>query len=118
MEKSAFNTLFYFMNENYTVLEVERTDLPMNSEKSLVFHWLIKNVNNSKVSKLTFKSMDSEIVSGNEINIRVFNEGELRFDKLFAKLSYQGDGHILMTKEVSSVPSDIERSIISYLNGL
>jgi hypothetical protein len=118
MEDTRFKALFYFMNENYAVVEVERIGLPTDTEKSFVLHWLLKKVDDPKLIKLNFKSMSNEVVNDNEISIRVFDEAELRFDDRFAKFSYKNDSHILMTEKTTSLPKELNATIETYLESL
>jgi hypothetical protein len=106
------------MNENFSIVEVEQLGLPTSTAKEKKFHWLLKKADTTKLIRFNFRSMNTEIVSGNEINIRVFDEAELRFDKLFAKFSYLNDGHILMTKETSDIPTDLKTKIESFIDAL
>ncbi len=92
------------MNENVILAEAKRADLPKSSDKSLLYYWIKINVQTQGIERLTFKSMTTEIVNGNEINVRVFEHGELRFDKFFGKFQHLSEGQILMKSEVDQIP--------------
>ncbi|WP_085907477.1 hypothetical protein [Kiloniella majae] len=76
MSISRFQVLFYLSNQDISVVEIKRLDLPETVEKSDRFHWLLVD-KNYLVQKLTFVSMSQE----NGFQVREFKEGKLRFNK-------------------------------------
>ena len=115
---TQFETLFYFMNENIQIVEVKRTDIDESSDKSLLYHWLVLAAGCDKAEKLHFVSMGKEDVKGIEINVRTFEEGELRFDENWAKFLYNGEGHIVVKENADIVPENLKSIIASYLRSL
>lgn len=103
-----YKALFYFMNEEVSLVEVEHNN---------ILQWLRINPDKS-FEKLTYKSSDTQVVNGNEINIRVFEEAELRFDNDFGKFQHGERGHIVMKQSPSLLPADVKDSIQSYLGQL
>jgi len=114
MAESKFETLYYFMNEEVSLVEVKRTDLETEDLGQLL-HWLKVVKATNEVVKMPFKSMNSEVVNGNTINIRVFENGELRFDDDFGKFLHDNDGHIIMNKPVNETPKDVLNSVGEFL---
>jgi hypothetical protein len=110
--------LYYFQNEYMTLVEVKRDDLPASARPDQVYAWLVIDPKKKEFRKLGFKSMNSEMVNGNLINIRGFNEGELRFDALFAKFVYGPNSHLLENSKVESVTSEVKDIVKQYLTSL
>ncbi len=118
MSNEQFTPLYYFMNENIAVVEVSNDTLPADATKQERLHWLKITNNCNTVERLTFKAMKSELVNGNEINVRSFEDGELRFDKNFAKFLYKGDGHIIMNIPVADISPETKNKISIYISSL
>ena len=106
------------MNEEVSILEVEKLGLPPDCAKEKKFHWLKISSDNSEVTPLKFVSMSSEVVSGKNINIRVFEHGEIRFDEQFAKFTFKDLGNITMNKPVDSIPENIYKLVCDYISSL
>ncbi|EQC46789.1 hypothetical protein [Bacteriovorax sp. Seq25_V] len=85
----------YYMNEVASVVELDNGT------------WKYIRLPNN-VYDLSLKDSRTEIINGNEINVRVFENAELRFDKDFAKFQHLDSGHILMNSDVNSVPAEIK----------
>ena len=116
MKSIEYSFLYYFQNEYMTLVEIKRTDLPEDSNPEQAYSWLVINPQTVEYKKLSFKSMGTEMVNGNLINIRVFNEGELRFHGLFAKFVYGPNSHLLENK-ISAEPGKKIADIVStYLD--
>ncbi len=118
MSNNIYTALFYFMNEEVSVIEVKRTDIPEDSDKDKMYHWLKYTQGSKKIERLRFRSMSSEVVNGNNINIRAFADGELRFDKDFAKFLHCNDGHLIMNRPVQDIPDELSGQINSFLSSL
>tara|TARA_R110002072_G_scaffold1989_1_gene16228 strand:+ start:2548 stop:2865 length:318 start_codon:yes stop_codon:yes gene_type:complete len=103
----SLKPIFYFMNENVSLIEVEYKDN---------FHWLLISEKDKKITPLDFLEMGEEIVNENKIMIRKFKDGELRFDDQFGKFTFQNDGHILMSQPPSEIPEATLQNISDYLN--
>jgi len=116
MANTNYTPLYYLMNESITVIEVKINDLPENSPKDIVFQWLSINTQTNHINKLIFKSMKEEIVNGKRMNVRVFENAELRFDEEFAKFQIDGQGHILMNSSVDKIPAETNEKIITFLS--
>ena len=82
---TKFLPIFLFMNEEVTLIEIKREDMPEDSTPDQLYHWLSMSKSNPKLTRLNFIEMGKEMVNGNEINVRKFENGELRFDSNFAK---------------------------------
>ena len=115
MTNQKIEILYYFMNENVILTEAKRMDLPSSSDKSLLYYWIKINAQTQNVERLTFKSMTTEVVNGNEISVRVFEDGELRFDKFFAKFQHRSEGQILMNSEAGQVPEIFLNKIEQFI---
>ncbi|MFY7991769.1 MAG: hypothetical protein ACOVP4_00635 [Bacteriovoracaceae bacterium] len=116
MTSIKYSFLYCFQNEYMTLVEIKRTDLPEDSTPEQVYSWLVINPQTAEYKKLGFKSMGTEMVNGNLINIRVFNEGELRFDGLFAKFVYGPNSHLLENKSSAEPSKNIADIVSTYLD--
>jgi len=105
-----FQTLFYFSNEDISILEIKRLDLPSTADKSDLFHWLLIPKDHS-IQKLTFLSMSEE----NGLQSREFKEGKLRFNEeggfYDAKIS-----HTLKCHQPNDLPDRLVSLLESYLS--
>ncbi len=106
-----FKVLYYFMNEEISIVEIELINIPNDTSKDKKFHWLRYIPRTKELTKLTFKTMGEEIVNGNNINSRVFDEAELRFDKAFGKYSDSANSFIIMNAKTDKVPQGLLDSI-------
>ncbi len=113
-----FEPLFLFVNENITLFEIKRTDIPQDSPPDKLYHWLTVSKNSPQARRLTFVDMGVENISGNDINFRVFKEGELRFDSNFAKFVLDNDGHIIMNVPTKDFPENLITITQNYLQSL
>ena len=107
MTDIPIEALFYFSNEELSLLEIRI---------GMEFHWLVIPKDSKEVIKLEFKGMSKEVVGGNDISIRKFSEGELRFDNDFAKFIYQDKTNLIQNQPVNEVPAEITGLIIHWLN--
>lgn len=115
MKSIKYSFLYYFQNEYMALVEIKRHDLPEDAAPDLVYSWLVINPQTAEYKKLGFKSMGTEMVNGNLINIRAFNEGELRFDDLFAKFVYGPNSHLLENKSSTEPDKNIANIVQAYL---
>ena len=115
MKKRNFELLYYFMNENVILTEVKRTNVPDQEDKSQIFSWIKIDPHTQEAESLTFKSMKVENVNGNDINVRTFSDGELRFDPHFGKFQHKSEGYIVMNCAVADVPEVFLDKIESFL---
>lgn len=114
-EIMSYTTLFYFMNEKHALVEIKRNDISDDSEKDKLYYWLSINTENKMIEKLRFKSMGQEDVRGNMMNIRTFDNAELRFDTSYAKFVIKDTGYILMNCSEELLPSELDHIILDYL---
>jgi hypothetical protein len=113
-----FEPLYLFLNENITLFEVKRTDLPKDSSPEDLYYWLTFSKKNPAIRRLTFQSQSVENVGGNDINVRSFSEGELRFDSNFAKFILDNDGHIIMNNPITDFPDNLVTLTKNYFNSI
>ena len=104
------------MNEKHSLVEVKINDLPEGTPKKDLYKWISINHESHEVSQLQFLSMSQEDINGNLMNIRVFKNAELRFDKAFAKFMLDGEGHILMNASEELLPTEIDQFILKKLS--
>lgn len=114
MSERNFVLLYYFLNENVILTEIKKKDYS-GEDHSQKFQWLKINTSTREVEQLVFKSMKTEVVNENEINVRTFEDGELRFDNFFAKFQLREEGHILMKSELDQVPEIFLNLIDNFL---
>ncbi|MFG1493404.1 hypothetical protein [Halobacteriovorax sp. ZH4_bin.1] len=114
MEKK-FETLFYFMNENVSVIEVKRLGLPDDTEKAKIYHWFFILNEELSLEKLKFESSFVDHVNGNEINVRTFENAEFRFDDSFGKFQNKEGGHIIMKVPNNILPKPLSDLILNNI---
>ena len=73
MPTPTFRPLFAFADEQAALVEIKRLDLPPDSPKDRVYHWLW--LDGAPPIALTFRAMERE-----PLQYRRFAEGELWFD--------------------------------------
>ena len=111
-----YTTLYYFMNEKHSVIEVKVNDLPEGASKEEEYKWLHFSNEKKEIQQLHFVSQGEEMVNNNKMNIRVFKNAEIRFDTAFAKLMLEDEGHILMNSSQELLPTEIDTKIIDFLS--
>lgn len=107
-----FDVLYYLMNEKISLVEIKRADLAANSPKEDVYQWFMFKDDDSK-EKLEFISQKEEDVAGKKINVRIFKDAELRFDKLFGKFVLEDELFILKNCSSFEIPQSISEKINS-----
>lgn len=111
-----YTPLYYFMNENISLLEIKRTDQPEDAPKDEVYHWLAFDNQSQEIRRLSFKSMDKEPIDGNEINIRIFENAELRFTNEFAKFIENDQVHLVLNNSVDEIPDELKIVVEEFLS--
>ncbi|RZF22796.1 hypothetical protein DAY19_03215 [Halobacteriovorax vibrionivorans] len=110
-----FETLYYFMNENVSVIETKRTDLGDDAKKEELYQWYFVFNEELSLEKLEFESAFVDQVNGNEINVRKFKNAEFRFDDSFGKFQNKEGGHIIMKVPNAVLPQPLEDLISKNL---
>jgi hypothetical protein len=113
-----FEPLYLFLNENITLFEVKRNDLPADSSPDKLYYWLTVSKTKPEIRRLTFQKMTVEKIDGNDINVRTFTEGELRFDKNFAKFILDDNGHIIMNAPITDFPENLVTLTKNYFSSI
>ena len=98
--KSDVKINSYFMNEDIALVELSNDDQSK---------WV--EVYKGAVKLLTLNEEREESVNGNQINVREFNESELRFDDSFGKYQREEGGHIVMKAKVEEIPSEVSEKL-------
>jgi hypothetical protein len=104
MSKIELTPLKYFMNEKISVVEIQLLEADGST-------WIQVCVDDSQGSYLKLEKSFNEVINGNDIQVRVFANGELRFDDKFGKFQYGGDGHIVMRLPVKELPVEVTKKI-------
>ncbi len=99
------------MNENVSIIEVKRTDLPEDAPKNQKYHWFFIFNEELQIEKLEFESSFVDNVNGNDINVRKFKAAEFRFDDAFGKFQNKEGGHIIMKVPNAVLPAPLEELI-------
>jgi len=73
MSTPPFRSLFAFADDHTALVEIKRLDLPPDSPKERVYHWLW--LDGAAPTALTFRAMERQ-----PLQYRLFAEGELWFD--------------------------------------
>lgn len=110
-----FEVLFNLSNEKFNIVEIKRFDLPDNASKGDVFNWFHIDVDSQTISKLDFESMREETIQDKLMNIRIFKNAELRFDKMFGRFVSNEHEHILMNCAGSALSKESKELIENYL---
>ncbi len=110
-----FEVLYNLSNEKFCVVEIRRLDLADESDKSKVYSWFHVDIEKKNIEKLSFKSSREEDVQGKMMNIRIFENAELRFDKMFSRFISNAHEHILMNCAGSALPKEVKELIENYL---
>ena len=109
----SFEVLYYLRNEKTSIIEIKRTDLEESSPKNLVYKWLVVD-DSGDIQGLVFESMRSELVSGKKIDIRLFQNSELRFDALFGQFVMEDELFILENCSDKVLPEAIMDKLVNY----
>jgi hypothetical protein len=104
------------MNENLTIIEIKKEVLTENMPKDQVYLWLSILSEIQEVERLDFQEMKQENVNGKTMNVRIFSQGDLRFDDFFARCIIHGNGQILMNESKKNLPQDINNLVSNFLN--
>lgn len=107
--------IHYFMNENLTVVEVKKLGLAEDTPKEQVYFWLSIPTDTKAVERLDFLEMKEEEVNGKMMNVRIFKQGDLRFDDFFARCIVHGNGQILMNESKKDLSKEIQEQVTSFL---
>lgn len=85
----SFNTLHCFSNEQISILEIEHDK---------ICKWFRVDHTDYKLQYLELSSTSHEVISGNNIDIRIFDNSEIRFDQKtgFAKFTCPKNNHLVM----------------------
>ncbi len=75
--KPTFKVLYYLDHRDISLIEVKRTDLKGEKDKTKIYFWILITKENNMVKPLTFVSINSEL----ENEKREFKEGNLEFNK-------------------------------------
>ena len=107
--------LYVFENEEISVMEVKRKDQAKDAFPDQIYFWILMDKKKNSFVHLGFKSMGTEMVNGNNINVRVFQKAELRFDANFAKFVYLDQSYLLETKAPTSVSQDTVQKVLNFI---
>jgi hypothetical protein len=110
-----FEVLYNLSNENFSVVEIKRTGLPSEASKADAYSWFHIDIENNKIEKLIFKSMREEDVQDKVMNVRIFKDAELRFDKMFGRFISNAHEHILMNCAVEALSISSKELIDNYI---
>ncbi|OIQ19545.1 MAG: hypothetical protein BM556_03410 [Bacteriovorax sp. MedPE-SWde] len=114
MKENNFTTLYYFMNEEVVLVEIEFTTV--SGDK--LIQWFKITENLSTIDKLNYKSQDSQNINGNNINVRVFEDAELRFDNDFGKFQHGENGYIVMKRPIQDMPHELSDKLSQLVKAL
>ncbi|EQC43095.1 hypothetical protein [Bacteriovorax sp. DB6_IX] len=96
----------YFRNESVTLIEVLK-----NRESAWYF------CTGDELSPFHCSQEIVENVNGNDINVRTFEEGELRFDDYFGKLVISGrDSELVINSQTIEIPTDLKDKVERILH--
>ncbi len=107
-----FKVLYYLDSKHFSLIEIKRTDLDGEKDKSKLYYWLIYLKSSNQLQKLDFVSMKS---SGNDEE-RIFKQGKLHFntDDIGHYESNKQSGRLRYIP-ASDLPKPIAEAITSFL---
>lgn len=108
----SFTCLYYFYSVDLSVVEIKRTDLAEDAPLSERYKWLVVIPETRKVLELDFRSMKNEGDNG----LRIFVEGEFRFNKVDGQLSLLGEKHLLECQNPTEVSGAVLNQIAEHLS--
>jgi hypothetical protein len=112
--KPAFKTLYYLENGTLSILEIKRTDLSEDAERSEVYKWLQVDKFSFEVSPLAFRYSDSS----DNVEERFFDQGYLKINRdqgTFIE-KFNSGLHNLKNHASTELPSEVQGAIEAYLN--
>ncbi|WP_419903015.1 hypothetical protein [Kiloniella sp.] len=114
MSSLNFKTLFHLSNDTVHIIEIKRLGLPGDSDKSLLFYWLLIKKGHLP-QRLTFQGM----AENGENQTRDFKEGKLCFGDEIGEFTESGNrtSHQIDVITPPTLSSSLNQSITSYLSG-
>ncbi len=109
-----FKTLYFLDGDETALVEVRRSDLPGEADKSKLYFWFLLRKKTGQISRLEFISMRSD----NEKEERIFSQGKLSFDKLLGEFEDANGKLILKSRPVRQLPEMIREKISTFLRNL
>lgn len=116
--EQAYRTVFYFMNEKVSIVEIELLNLPSGAAKSERYHWIFIDHFAKSPKKLEFVSMADENINGNKISVRTFKDSELRFDQSVARFIEGEETHLVLNEKVGKMTSGLKKILSDYVERL
>lgn len=87
---------FYFMNEEVSLLKLPDTE-----------NWYLINTKDHSYSLLKLLNENAQTINGNNIEVKTFENAELRYDKDFGKFQHDQNGFILLNCCHQIIPSEL-----------
>lgn len=108
-----FKCLYLFESDQIYVLEIRRTDLAPDTDKSELYRWLLADKDTLEITPLTFISMDSSGFSQE----RFFRQGYLSFDSESAIFIHESssDQQVLKPGKVDEISGELNNALNLYL---
>lgn len=110
----TFDFLYFFENKQIIILELKRTDLPIDAVKSDIYKWLLIDKDTTVITPLDFLSMKS----GEHQQERFFRQGYLSFDSDHAVYIRESSSfqNMLRNNEIQQIPEQIAVSLHKELS--
>ena len=112
--KPSFKTLNYLENGTLSILEIRRTDLSEDADRSDVYKWLQIDKFSFEVSPMAFRSMDSS----DNVEERFFDQGYLKINKdqgTFIE-KFNSGLHNLKNHISKELPVEVQGAVEAFLN--
>ncbi|MEJ7559595.1 MAG: hypothetical protein WKF66_14900 [Pedobacter sp.] len=112
--KPAFKTLYYLENGTLSIVEIKRTDLSEDADRTDVYKWLQVDKYSFEVSPLSFRSMDSS----DHVEERFFDQGYLKINQdqgTFIE-KFNSALHNLKNHTSKELPSEVQGAVEAFLN--
>lgn len=110
---SSYDCLYLFENQQISIFEIKRKDLPADAVKSDIYRWLLFTKNTLSITPFTFLALNTSDFSEE----RFFREGYLSFDSVQAVFIQESSSvqNILQAADVSELTAELGQAIIQWL---
>ncbi len=94
------------------VVEIKITDLSDSVPKNKIYHWLFVDAKTKKVTRLHFKSMNSN----DSFQYRSFDNGSLKFNDSHGEFTFCTEGLRKLNKvQKENIPVDVNNVIRNFV---
>ncbi len=103
-------TRFFLDSQDLALVEIKRTGLPKETDKSKIYFWFLLTKSPRRIQKLDFISMTSD----NAFEERIFQQGKLRFTHTEGWFLSDTQKYRLKNITGEDLPEEIKQMILSF----